>query len=136
FCDGIKPRLAIVRGSPPLGGNPAALLQSHQRGIDRTLVEQHFVPAHLLNAPRDAVTVERPHRGKRLQNHQVQCSLQKIEFGLSQVALLCYYHRSISQVYVGMPQESSGASFWPQAPLRPAWTPATSSARVPDTSSS
>src|SRR6184192_4369973 len=32
--DGIKLGLAIVGGSAPLGGNPSALLQPHERGIN------------------------------------------------------------------------------------------------------
>src|SRR5258708_1815139 len=98
FCNGIKFGLAIVGRCSPLGGNPSTLLQPHKRRVDRPLVQQHFVAAHLLNPPGNAVAVERSHGCKRLQDHEVQSSLQQIKFGFGEDGLLCYKHRSISHV--------------------------------------
>ena len=40
------------------------------------LFEQYFVAAYLLDAPRNAVTVHRPHGQQSLQHHHVQRALQ------------------------------------------------------------
>jgi hypothetical protein len=55
--DGVELRLPVVVGNAPLGRNPTPLLQVHQRGVDRSLVQQHLVAADLLKTPRDAVTM-------------------------------------------------------------------------------
>jgi hypothetical protein len=63
----------------PLSINPALLLQSYKRSIDCPLVQQDLVAAHLLNAPRNPVSMLIAHHGKRLQHHQIQHSLQQIQ---------------------------------------------------------
>src|SRR6187402_1415219 len=74
--DRVELCLAIVVGGSPLGGDAFLLLESHQRGVDGPLVKKDFVAAHLLDTPCDAVSVQCAHRLARLQNHQVQRSLQ------------------------------------------------------------
>src|SRR6516225_5054113 len=78
--DRIKLRLAVVLRSSPLGRNPCLLLQPQQRGVHRHLIQLKNVAAHLLDAPRNAEAVQRPQRVQRLQNHQVQRSLQHFRF--------------------------------------------------------
>ena len=82
FGDGIKLGSAIVVGSAPFGGNPAALLKANERGINGALVEEDFVAGDLFDAASDAVTVLGAHGVKCLQDHQVQGALKKIEFGV------------------------------------------------------
>src|SRR5215470_5716126 len=78
--DRIKLRFAVVLRSSPLGPNPSLLLQPQQRGVHCALIQLKNVAAHLLDAPRHAETVQRPQRVQRLQNHQVQRSLQHFRF--------------------------------------------------------
>ena len=82
FCEGIKFCFAIVGGSAPFGGDPAALLQPDEGGVDGALVEENFVAADLLDAAGDAVAVERAHGGEGLEDHEVQGALEEIEFGI------------------------------------------------------
>src|ERR1700743_988620 len=77
--DRIEFRLAIVIRDAPLGRNPAFLLQTYKRGIDRSLVEQHAILAHLLNPARNSVSMLRTHHGERLQYHQVQRTLHQVQ---------------------------------------------------------
>src|SRR5277367_666701 len=58
----IKLGLAIVLRRAPCGIDPPTLLQPYQRRIDRPLIQQDFIPAYLLNPPRNAVSVQRTHR--------------------------------------------------------------------------
>src|SRR2546426_5550472 len=45
------------------------MLKSHEKGIDCPLVQQNLVPAHLLDAPRDSVAVQRTHGLESAQHH-------------------------------------------------------------------
>ena len=81
FGDGVELGLAVVAGGAPRGTDPAALFEANQGGVDGALIEQDLVAADLLNAPCDAVAVQRTHGGEGLQDHQVESSLQEIEFG-------------------------------------------------------
>jgi hypothetical protein len=56
------------------------LFKAHERRVDRALVEQHFIAADLLDAARNAVAVKLPHGGECLKHHEVQGSLQEVEF--------------------------------------------------------
>src|SRR5260370_16218665 len=91
------PRNLVIPGPPvvlrraPRARDPAAVLQPEQRGVDGPLVQHDGVPADLLDAPRDAVSVLRSHRGERLQDHQVQRPLQEIQFWI-----LWHGHRSLA----------------------------------------
>ncbi len=80
LCDGVVLRLAIVVGGAPLGGDPATLLQAHKRGVNGPLVEQDLVAADLLNAARDAVAMLRADGGEGFEDHDVEGSLEQIEF--------------------------------------------------------
>src|SRR5579863_10330374 len=53
--DRIKLRLPFVFGDAPLRLDQPSLLQTHQRRVDRPLIQQDSVPADLLDAPRNAV---------------------------------------------------------------------------------
>ena len=78
--DGVVLRLAVVVGGAPLGGDPTALLEADERGVDGALVEEDFVAADLFDAAGDAVAVERAHGGEGLQDHEVEGALEEIEF--------------------------------------------------------
>src|SRR5258708_2455674 len=80
--DRIKLRFAIVIRRAPFGGDPAALLQSDQRGVNRALIQKDGVAADLLDAASNAVAVLRTKASQGLQYHQVQSALEKIEFRL------------------------------------------------------
>src|SRR5258708_24408228 len=70
--------LAIVVRNAPLRGDPPALLQPQQRRVQRALIQLQQVLGNLLDALRDAVAVQRPQRIERLQNDQVQGSLENL----------------------------------------------------------
>ena len=59
--DGVVLRLAIVFRRLPGPFYPALLLQTHQRGIQRALIESYRLLGHLLDPGGDAVSVLRPH---------------------------------------------------------------------------
>ena len=74
----IEARPAIVFRSPPLRRDRAFLLQPKQKGIQRPLIYREQVSANLLDAPRDAVAMQRTKDIERLQYHQRQRALQNI----------------------------------------------------------
>ena len=78
--NGVVLRLAVVVGGAPFGGDPAALLEADERGVDGALVEEDFVAADLFDAARDAVAVQLAHGGEGLQDHEVEGALEEIEF--------------------------------------------------------
>jgi hypothetical protein len=56
--DGIEFGFAVVVRSPPFGRDPALLLEANQRSVDGALIEEDGVAAHLLDAARNAITVQ------------------------------------------------------------------------------
>jgi hypothetical protein len=76
FGDGVVLRLTVVVGDAPFGCDPAALLQTDQRGIDGALVKKDLVAADHFDTAGYAVTVERAHSGEGLQNHEVEGALE------------------------------------------------------------
>jgi len=76
FGDGVVLGLAIVVGGAPGSGDPAALLEADERGINGALVEEEFVAADLLDAASDAVAVEGAHGGEGLEDHEVEGALE------------------------------------------------------------
>src|SRR5919198_1661833 len=60
FGDRVELRLAVVVGRAPARGDPAPLLQAKQRCVNGPLVELQHVVAYLLDAPRDAIPMQRP----------------------------------------------------------------------------
>jgi hypothetical protein len=80
--DGVVLGLAVVVRGAPRGGDPAAVLQTDERGVDGALVEQDGVARDLLNAARDAVAVLLTHGRESLQHHEIEGSLKQIEFGV------------------------------------------------------
>src|SRR5579859_694921 len=81
--DGIKFRFSVVVRRAPGARDPAFLHQPHQRRINRALIDLQRLFADLFDAPRDSVTVQRPHGFQRLQHHQIQCALQDFRFFLA-----------------------------------------------------
>jgi hypothetical protein len=64
----------------PFAFYPSTLFQAKEGRIDRPLIETDRVLADLFDSPRYAIAVLRSHRLKRLQHHQIKCSLQYIGF--------------------------------------------------------
>src|SRR5215213_1615404 len=54
--------LTVIIRDSPFGFDIALLLQLEQCRINRAVVDRELVAARLLNAPRNAVAVQRPHR--------------------------------------------------------------------------
>src|SRR5690348_1298891 len=74
----IESGLAVIFAGAPFRGDPAALEQSDERGVNRSLIETQGVFADLLDSPRNAVAVKRAHSLESLENHQIQGALQNI----------------------------------------------------------
>src|SRR5262245_48333541 len=72
----------IVFRSAPLGLDPALLLHSVERRVERAFFDLQYVFGRLLNPLRDFVTVERAAR-ERLENQHRQCALKQVRFRLS-----------------------------------------------------
>jgi hypothetical protein len=70
--------LAVVVGRAPLGRDEALLLQLEERGVERAVVDGEEAAAGLLDAARDAVAVQRPHRFESLKDHQGERALLDI----------------------------------------------------------
>src|SRR5437870_11838133 len=66
---------AVVLGNTPLGTDVAFLFEFEQRRIDCAVVHGEPLAAGLLDAARDAIAVERPHRLQGLEHHQGQRAL-------------------------------------------------------------
>jgi hypothetical protein len=56
------------------------LLQANQSCVNRPLIEQNLIAADLFDPPRDAVSMLLSHGRECLQDHQVQSSLEEIQF--------------------------------------------------------
>ena len=91
---GIELHLAVGLGDAPLGGDPALLLEAHQGRIDRALAEAHDALGHLLDAPGDAVAVQRPQGVERLEDQQVQGAVRQFSFIVSTCRLSTYIPQS------------------------------------------
>src|SRR5579863_2317342 len=74
----IEPRLAVRRRGPPSGGDPAAILQALQRGIQCAMLNEQLSPGCLLDGARDALSVLRS-EDERPQDQQVESALQQLE---------------------------------------------------------
>jgi hypothetical protein len=71
---GLRP--AVVLGDAPLGANPALVLQSMERGIQRALVELQNILGELLDAYCDAPSMRRLPDLQCLENEQLERSLK------------------------------------------------------------
>src|SRR2546421_3303766 len=67
--DRVELRLAVALRGAPLRRNPALLHQTDQRVVDSTFVQPQSVVAHLLEASRDSISVQRPERVEGLEHH-------------------------------------------------------------------
>ena len=63
---------------PPIGSDPALLLQPHQRGVYRAFVQLQYLLAQLLNTARNTESMQQPKSMKDLQNHQIKGALQHL----------------------------------------------------------
>jgi hypothetical protein len=72
----LEARLPVGVGNVPLGTHKAALFQPHQSGIQRSHIDAKRTGGDLFQASGDGVAVEGSKRGKRLQQHQVECALE------------------------------------------------------------
>src|SRR5207249_2989334 len=70
--------LAVVLGDAPLRIDIAFLLELHELGIERAVIEREAIAARLLDAPRDAVAVQRPEALERFQDHQRERALPDV----------------------------------------------------------
>jgi hypothetical protein len=70
-------RLASVLSGVPLGGDPAAILQAFERGVERARIHLEHVLGDLLNALSDPPPVHRS-EGDRLEDEHVQGSLDDV----------------------------------------------------------
>lgn len=87
--DGVELGLALVVGDAPLGGDPTALLEADEGGVDGALVEEDFVAGNLLDAACDAVAMEGSKGGEGLEDHEVQGALEEFEAGFFRVHVGC-----------------------------------------------
>src|SRR5690349_14682259 len=72
-------RAAIVLGLFPLGLDESLLLQLEERRIQRAVVEREAIAARFLDAPRDAVAVQRPEDFEGLEDHEGERALLDFE---------------------------------------------------------
>jgi hypothetical protein len=82
FGDGVEAGFAIVVGSAPLGGDPAFVEETDEGGVDGALIYLERFLADLLDAPGDAVTVERAHGGERFEDHEIEGALENFGPGI------------------------------------------------------
>ena len=72
-------RAAVVLRLPPLGLDEPFLLELEQGRVERAVVERESVLARLLDAPRDAVAVERAEDVEGLEDHEGEGALLDFE---------------------------------------------------------
>ena len=78
--DAVVLRLAVGLGPLPGALDPALLLETDQRGIQRALVEHQRMLGHLLEPRRQPIGVLRAHRRQRAQHDQIERALEKFDF--------------------------------------------------------
>src|SRR5205807_4888953 len=71
-------RPTIVVGQPPLRGDVALLLQLQQCRVERAVVHREELAARLLDAARDAVSVQRAEGFERFEDHQGEGALPDV----------------------------------------------------------
>ena len=74
--DGVVPGFAVVLALLPGALDPALLLESHERGVERALIEHERMFGHLLETRGKPVGVLRPHRLERAEHDQIERALQ------------------------------------------------------------
>src|SRR5262245_11762702 len=95
FRDRVELRAAVVLGYAFFRLDPAAVLEAHERDVDRALVQNDLIAADLLDTAGDAVSVERAHGEQRAEDHEVQCALEDLEFVGRHTPVLWDVHRSV-----------------------------------------
>src|SRR5262249_54079990 len=73
-------RATVALGDSPPGADPAALLESEESGVERSLVHPQHLVGDLLESSGNPVAVQRSQSLQRLEHHEVQGSLE--HFGL------------------------------------------------------
>src|SRR5947209_464840 len=97
--DRVELGAAVVLARAPLALNPAFLLEPEQRRIDGALIERERSLRDLFDAPRDGVSVQRPHGLQRFQHHQIERAVGNFGRGL----IHCTPRRSpLLTVYMNM----------------------------------
>src|SRR5690349_21405595 len=76
--DRVEARAAAGVGDAPGAADEAALLEAHEPRVQRAHVEAERSAGDLLEPCRNRVAVQRPERGERLQNHEVERALQNV----------------------------------------------------------
>ena len=82
----------MIVGDTPLGSDGAFLLQFQERGVEGTVVEREEVAAGLLDAARNAITVQGSKAFQCFQDHQGEGALPDVCFVAHGFLLLT--HRS------------------------------------------
>src|SRR5258708_5601406 len=77
-CEAIELGLAFVVGLTPLGGDETLVLETEERGIERSLLDGELVAGDLLDAEENAVAVEWA-EGDGLQDEHVEGALHEVE---------------------------------------------------------
>jgi hypothetical protein len=77
--EAVDSRSPFVLGDPPFGGDPARLFHAMKRWIEGSLLYAQSVIRDLLNARRNAVSVQRL-TTERLQNKKVERPLKRVWF--------------------------------------------------------
>src|SRR5688572_17123266 len=78
--EGVVLRAAVVLRWPPLRLDEPLLLQLEERGVQGAVIERQAVLARLLDAARDAVTVQGAEHVEGPQNHQRERALLHVQF--------------------------------------------------------
>src|SRR5437868_4113661 len=73
----VELRLAIVLRCPPLGGDPASILEAMQRGVERALVHLQDIARDLLN-PLGYPPAVHGLKGERFQDEHVERALEDV----------------------------------------------------------
>jgi hypothetical protein len=79
--DGVEARAAVVVAGAPVASDPAFLFEAEECGVDGALVERERARRRLLDAPGDAIAVQRAHRREGLEDHQVQGAVGNFSVG-------------------------------------------------------
>jgi hypothetical protein len=74
----VEAGFAIVGGDAPLGGDPAAVFEALERGIESAMLDEQFLPGSVLNSASDALAVLLA-EDESAQDEQVERALQEFE---------------------------------------------------------
>src|SRR5437762_5888219 len=78
FRQRVELRASLVFGDAPLRGDPTLVLETLERGIERSLLDQQHVVGELSNPPRDGPPVQRLEH-ERLEDEQIERALDEVD---------------------------------------------------------